>query len=127
MSQRQSSHRILAQAKEREKKYNWLQAVESYKEAQASVLKQKNYQEAGEIQERIGFCFQNAAMQAKSREEFREKMRYSIEAYKKASDFYEMPINNKTRLSNILVTGSRLIHLKKRSFLMNVWSWKARL
>jgi len=96
MSQRRSSLRVLAQAKEREKKYDWLQAVESYNEAQTSVLKQKNFQKAGEIQERIGFCFQNAAMQAESREEFREKMQYSIEAYEKASGFYETPLNNQT-------------------------------
>lgn len=96
MSQRRSSLRVLAQAREREKKYDWLQAVESYNEAQTSVLKQKNFQKAGEIQERIGFCFQNAAMQAESREEFREKMQYSIEAYEKASGFYEMPLNNQT-------------------------------
>jgi tetratricopeptide (TPR) repeat protein/KaiC/GvpD/RAD55 family RecA-like ATPase len=94
MSQRRSSLRVLAKAKESEKKYDWLQAIESYNEAQTSVLKQKSFQKAGEIQEKIGFCSQNAAMQAESREEFREKMRYSIEAYEKASGFYEMPLNN---------------------------------
>jgi KaiC/GvpD/RAD55 family RecA-like ATPase len=96
MSQRQSLPRILFQAKEREKKYDWLQAVESYNEALNGVLKQKNFQKAGEIQERIGFCFRNAAMQAESREEFRGKMQYSIEAYKKASGFYDMPLNKQT-------------------------------
>jgi len=93
MSQSRSSLHVLAQAKEKEK-YDWLQAIESYNKAQSSVLKQKDLQKAGEIQERIGFCFQNAAMQAESQKEFRKKMQYSIEAYEKASSFYEKSLNN---------------------------------
>jgi KaiC/GvpD/RAD55 family RecA-like ATPase len=94
MSQRRSSLRVLTQAKEREKKYDWLRAVEFYNAALTSALRQKNFQKAGEIQERIGFCFQNAAMQAKSRKEFREKMQCSVEAYEKARGFYETSLNN---------------------------------
>jgi len=36
-----SSQSILAQAKEKEKKYDWLRAAESYDEAQACILKRK--------------------------------------------------------------------------------------
>ncbi|NIV43591.1 hypothetical protein GWN49_01665, partial [Candidatus Bathyarchaeota archaeon] len=93
MSEHRSILRVLAQGEDREKQYDWLGAVESYVKAQTSVLKQENFQKAGEIQERIGFCFQNAAMQAESREEFREKMQLSIEAYKKARGFHGMPLN----------------------------------
>ncbi len=93
MSQSRSSLRVLAQAKDREKRYDWLRAVESYVEAQTTILKHENFQKAGEIQERIAFCFQNAAMQAESHEEFRERMQCSIEAYEKARGFYGMPLN----------------------------------
>jgi len=93
MSQHRSSLRVLAQAKDREKRYDWLGAVESYVEAQTPILKHENFQKAGEIQERIGFCFQNAAMQAECHEEFRERMQCSIEAYEKARGFYGKPLN----------------------------------
>ncbi|UCE96178.1 MAG: hypothetical protein JSV51_00790 [Candidatus Bathyarchaeota archaeon] len=96
MSQPKSLLRIIAEAKKFEKKQDWLQAVKSYKKTQTNILKQKNYQKAGEIQERIGFCLQNLAMQAKNREDFTKKIQHSIEAYKKASSFYQKPLNNPT-------------------------------
>ncbi len=94
MSQSQSLLRVLAEAKEREKKYDWLQAVESYKRAQASLLKQEDFEKAGEIQEKIGFCFHNAALQAKNNEEFRREMQHSIEAYEKAGEIFGKLLNN---------------------------------
>ena len=93
MSENRSLQRVLAQAKEKEKKYDWLRAVESYDEAQTNVLKQKDFLKAGEIQERIGFCFHKAAMQAESQEKFRERIQQGVEAYKKARGFYEGLLN----------------------------------
>ncbi len=89
MSEDRSLQRVLAQAKEKEKKYNWLRAIESYDKAQTNVLKQKDFLKAGRIQERIGFCFHKAAMQAESQEEFRERIQHAVEAYEKAHGFYE--------------------------------------
>jgi hypothetical protein len=79
----------LVQAETQEKQYEWLQAVKSYDAAKARVLEHENFQKAGDIQERIGFCFQNAAMQAETPEEFRDRVQYAIEAYEKAGDLYQ--------------------------------------
>lgn len=89
MPKNRSLQSILAQAKEKEKKYDWLHAAESYNEAQAGILKQKDFLKAGEVQERIGFCFHRAAMQAESQEGFTERMRHAIEANEKAHRSYE--------------------------------------
>jgi hypothetical protein len=56
----------LVQAKTQEKQYKWLHAMKSYDEAKARVLGHENFQKAGDFQERFGFCFQNAAMQAET-------------------------------------------------------------
>jgi KaiC/GvpD/RAD55 family RecA-like ATPase len=89
MSKKWSLRRVLAQAKEKEKKYDWFRAAKSYDKAHTRVLKQKDFLKAGEIQERIGFCFYRAAMQAENQEEFRDRMRHAVEAYDKAHGFYE--------------------------------------
>ena len=89
MSKIRSLQSILAQAKEKEKKYDWLRAAEYHDKAQVGILKQKDFLKAGEVQERIGFCFHRAAMQAGSQEEFRERMRHAIEANEKAHRSYE--------------------------------------
>ncbi len=83
----------LVQAKKKEKEYEWLLASKFYAKALADILKKENAPAAGELQEKIGFCLQNAAMQAESREEFREKIQHSIKAYEKASGFYETTAN----------------------------------
>ena len=81
--------RFLAQVEEKEKTYDWLGAVKFYKKALAQVLKQKDFLKAGEVQERIGYCFHRAAFQAETQEEFKERMQQAIEAYEKARGFYE--------------------------------------
>ncbi len=80
---------ILVRAEEKEKKYDWLRATEFYNEALADALKLKDIQRAGEIQERIGFCFHRFAMQAKTQKEFRGGIQQAIAAYEKARQFYE--------------------------------------
>jgi tetratricopeptide (TPR) repeat protein len=89
MSESQSIQRILAQAKEEEKRYDWLGAVEFHKKALGQMLKQEDFLKAGEAEERIGYCFHRAAFQAESQEEFRQGMQQAIGAYEKARGFYE--------------------------------------
>ena len=79
----------LARAREKEKRYDWTAAVEFHEKALGHSLQQRDLLRAGEIAERIGYCFHRAAMQAKSREEFEEKMKLAIGAYQRAQGFYE--------------------------------------
>jgi KaiC/GvpD/RAD55 family RecA-like ATPase len=78
-----------AQAEEKEKKYDWLEAVEFYKKALAHVLKQKDSLKAGETQERIGYCFYRAAFQAETNEDFKKRMQLAVGRYQKAAELLE--------------------------------------
>lgn len=80
--------RFFDRAKKNEKEYKWLRAAESYNEAQDFMLKHRNFLRTGETQERIGFCLQRAAMQAKTREELMERMQDAAAAYNKAVQSY---------------------------------------
>jgi len=88
MPKSQSIQRILAQAKKKEKRHDWLGAVEFHKKALGQVLKQKDLLKAGGVQERIGYCFHRGAMQAKSQQEFRARCAEAIENYEKSKEFY---------------------------------------
>ncbi len=88
MSKSQSLQHVLVQAKEKEKKYDWAKAAELYEQALGTVGKE-DFLEKGKIQERIGFCFHRAAMQAESREEFRGRMQRAIEVYEDAGRTFE--------------------------------------
>jgi len=84
-----SPEHILAKAEQKEREYDWLVAVGPYENAQSYYLSQKDYLRAGEIQERIGLCLHRAAMQSKSRSEFKKRMRNAIAAYEQANNLYE--------------------------------------
>jgi tetratricopeptide (TPR) repeat protein len=88
MSKSQSLQRVLALAKEKEKKYNWLKAAELYEQALGAVGK-NDFLKKGKIRERIGFCFHRAAMQVESREEFNGRMERAVEAYEDAGRTFE--------------------------------------
>ncbi|MFX1554962.1 MAG: hypothetical protein ACFFBV_13625 [Promethearchaeota archaeon] len=89
MSKSESIQSLLAQAKEKEKKYEWLDAAELHKKTLSQVLKQKDFLKTGDIQERIGHCLHRAGFQAESQEDFKEIIQLAIEAYEKAYGFYE--------------------------------------
>jgi len=78
---------FLSQAIEREKVYDWLGAVEVYEKALSSVS-EIDCLKMGQIQEKTGYAFYRAAMQAESQEEFRERMRLAVANYEKAKEFY---------------------------------------
>jgi len=65
-----------------------VKAAELYEQALGAVGK-KDFLEKGKIRERIGFCFHRAAMQAESREEFKERMQRAIEVYDDAGRTFE--------------------------------------
>ncbi|NIM44072.1 MAG: hypothetical protein GTO54_00290, partial [Nitrososphaeria archaeon] len=71
---------ILGEAANLGKKYEWLGAADLYGQA-LSMVDEEDYFRRGEIQEKIGYSLQRAAFQAENKQEFRERMQRSIEAY----------------------------------------------
>lgn len=94
MSRREHLKDILAQAEEKEKKYEWMKAADIYERALRAAGK-KDFLRNGGIQEKIGHCFHRGAFQAESQEEFKKRMRQAIEAFDKARGFYEKTADEK--------------------------------
>lgn len=88
MSRSCSLDSFLEKAKEKARKYRWIEAAQLYKQGLATVGEQ-DFLKLGMIQEEIGCCIYRASMQVESREEFEERTRQAIEAYRKAQKFYE--------------------------------------
>jgi len=87
---------ILSQGGEREKAYDWLGAVELYEKALGSISA-TDLLKLGQVQERIGYAFYHAAMQAESVDEFRERMRLAVADYERAKEYYgKMSESSKT-------------------------------
>ena len=59
--------KTLAQVIKREREYEWLAAVESYRKIVESISEQDL--RIGHVYERLGYAFHRAAMQAEGREE----------------------------------------------------------
>ena len=78
---------FLSQAKERERVYDWLGAAEFCVKA-LNLVSETDFLKLGQVQERMGYAFYRAAMQAESVDEFKERMRLAVANYEKAREFY---------------------------------------
>ncbi|UCE95719.1 MAG: hypothetical protein JSV51_08425 [Candidatus Bathyarchaeota archaeon] len=131
MSERQSEENFLALAKKKEEKFNWLGSAEIFTKALNPAVEQNELLKAGEIEERTGYCFYRAAFQAKTQEEFIERMKLAKEALKRASVQFEK-INEQARSnqSKALAMGvdywitPRLAEERARLINDNVKLWK---
>ena len=94
MSPEEKEETVLSDAKKFEKKYRWAEASTLYEQALGLVGKGDPLRK-GEIQEKIGYCFQRAAFQAESQEEFKQRMQRAIEAYQKTKKFYEKLVDRR--------------------------------
>jgi tetratricopeptide (TPR) repeat protein len=79
---------VFSQANKREKEYDWLGAVETYKKGLDSIPPQ-DFLNLGELQERLGYAFRRAAMQADEVNEFRDRMKKAATSYDKAREAYD--------------------------------------
>jgi hypothetical protein len=71
-------HDPIKKAEEHQRKYEWIQAAESF----GKVLRQEpSSAVTGEIWEKIGFCYGLASRQAENPEEFRKLRQMAVEAY----------------------------------------------
>jgi len=88
MSRREKVEEFFRDAEVLEKKYDWLKAIDLYKQALGAVGK-RDFLWMGEIQERIGFCFRRAAFQAETREDFKSRIGSAVRAYEKAAELFD--------------------------------------
>lgn len=77
---------IMNEAKERERAYDWMNAVGFYRKA-LGLVAELDFLRKGEIQERIGYCFHRAAFQAESQEEFKERMQQALKRTRRLMGF----------------------------------------
>ena len=89
MSKSQKPGAILDEARQREKEYDWIAAATFYKKRLDVALEFTELLKAGELYQKIGFCYRRAAMQASDKGSFTECMASAIEAYSKAAGLYE--------------------------------------
>ena len=80
---------LLVCVEKKEKEYDWIGAGEFYEDILRRSLKQQDFLRAGEAAERIGYCLQRGAMQAKSRAEFEKRIKLAIGTYRRAQHIYE--------------------------------------
>ena len=92
----------MKKAKELEKKYEWLQATEYYKQVSDLAIDEKDNLRAANLHKRLAFCFYRASFQAKTSEKFVNKMNLAIITYKKALKFFQKSseINNLAKTYN---------------------------
>ena len=76
---------LLKKAKDLEKKYEWPQAADYYSKASDVALREKDITKAAELQEKIGYSFYRAALQAETNSQFKKRMKKSIQVYEKES------------------------------------------
>jgi hypothetical protein len=72
-----------------EREYKWLEAAEVYGRALEAV-EEEDFFKKGKIQEKIGFCFNRAALQADKQGVFNERTRKAIKAYETASSTFAL-------------------------------------
>ncbi len=90
MSRRGKAEEVLSKAQALEKKYDWLEAAGLHEQA-LGMIAEDDFSRKGEIQERKGYCFHKAAFQADAKEEFKQRLQQSVEAYEKATELYGKP------------------------------------
>jgi tetratricopeptide (TPR) repeat protein len=119
---------LLTKAKELEKKYEWLQAVEYHKKASKSTPEKNDALSVAKLQEEIGFCFSRASFQTNTNEEFQRLMKLAIRNYKKAIDLYqkiyethESAIVFNLRSTLALLKSWIVTTPSKRDLLINDW------
>jgi len=88
MSDNPSVEAILSQAVKRERDYDWSGAVELCVTA-LSMVPEQDMLKTAEIHERIGYGLFRAAAQADGVEEFKKRMRMSVESYEEAAELFE--------------------------------------
>lgn len=113
-------------AKKQEEKCDWINAINFYRRR---LLLMNDLQQAGEVLDKIGFCYRRAAMQCQTRREFKTSMRLAMKAYKEAKECYQKAKSCKRlgKINHFEAMASYVNHWlvkeasKKREILDNCW------
>jgi len=124
--QKSTLESLLNKAKEPESKYEWLQATKTYNKASKLSLELKNFVELGKINERIGYCFFRAALQAETKEQFENRMRLASKNYEQAflifQKFEDKEAGKNHAKAMVAYTSSWFEHdLSKMETLLEEW------
>ena len=103
---------LLNTAKELEKKYMWLQATKIYSKASDLALEEKDSLKAAELDEKSGYCFYRASLQAESNPEFIGRMEQAILGYER-----EVRILKESKEAN----QAKVFHAKALISYMQSW------
>jgi hypothetical protein len=120
---------LLDEAKEHEKRYEWSQAAKILEKASLIFQKNNDYTKIVEINEKTGFCYFRAALQAQNNEENVERIKYAIQFYQKALDIVDsvdfprkrIRINQNKAWIYFLNSFLGINILKKKSLLDEWW------
>ncbi|OLE77419.1 hypothetical protein AUG19_00460 [archaeon 13_1_20CM_2_54_9] len=94
-----TTEKLIAQAEEKARSYEWPTAADQYKQALDRIRANNDPIQMGMISDLIAKSEYMAAFQANAREEFDQRMKSARDAYEKASDIYEG--NGHKALSNM--------------------------
>jgi hypothetical protein len=87
MSRARRLESLLDGAKTQEKIYKWHEAARLYEHALGAVGREDPLRR-GELRERVGYCLYRGAFQAKTQEEFKNRMQKAAGAYERAAEVY---------------------------------------
>ena len=117
---------LLETAKEHEKKYDWLGAINFYK--QASSLVQKDFKNLAEFRERMGYSFIKAAFQAETNKQFKNRMDKAAEIYEKTVFLHQQSNDDEkeakifhSRAMVAFAKGRGSPDIKQRRILIDEW------
>jgi len=124
---------LLEKAKELEKKYEWLQAIDVYKRILDFASKENNLTKLAEFEERIGFCYFISAFQAQSNKEFKKRLTDAILSIEKTINILHQnkDRNQRNQIDNLLAkiayanSWFEIKALKKVFFLEKWWILKS--
>lgn len=77
------------QAKESERKYDWLAAVDFYEKSSSLAQEKSDYERSAEIRKRIGYCLYRSAFQAEVKEDFQTILQRAIDTYQEGAELFE--------------------------------------
>jgi KaiC/GvpD/RAD55 family RecA-like ATPase/tetratricopeptide (TPR) repeat protein len=115
---------LLKKAKELEKKYEWLEAIEFYQKAITQPLGTQDFFVAAELQEKIGYCYFRTALQAQQSEQNKKRMKQAVKAYEDSVEFFE---KSTTQWSQAKIIHNKGWILFLRSWLENDFQKKKEL